>query len=86
MRQKPQQKRPHTADPMPSLIVIHGVKDPSDNELRVAVHSIGAAFPDIPANGRFFVNWNKAAADYESVFRCVLVEVLFFELRRSIFD
>lgn len=72
---------------MPSLIVVHGVGDPSEADLEKAARGIGAAFPDTPEENRFFVNWNEAAADRildEGKFRWSSVERMFEALRSAI--
>lgn len=72
---------------MPSLIVVHGVGDPSEADLKKAVCAIGAAFPDISDENRFFVNWNEAAADRifdKEQFRWSSVERMFEALRSAI--
>jgi hypothetical protein len=72
---------------MPSLIVVHGVGDPSEADLKKAARGIGAAFADIPEKNRSFVNWNEAAADRildKEKFRWSSVEREFEALRCAI--
>lgn len=72
---------------MPALIVVHGVGDPSEVYLMGAAQGIGAAFPDVPKESRFSVNWNQAAADrilYRGQFRWRSVDRLFAALQSAI--
>jgi len=72
---------------MPSLIIVHGVGSPTKDALSNAAAGIAAAFPNVGAEHRFFVDWNEAAADHvlvEGQFRWASASRLFVALRSSI--
>lgn len=72
---------------MPSLIVIHGVGNPSKTDLVAATRGIALAFSAVPEENRHFVDWNGAAADrilQNDQFRWASVERMFRSLWSAI--
>jgi hypothetical protein len=48
---------------MPALILIHGVGNPTDEELKKAAENIALAFDVDVGENRHFINWNRAVAE-----------------------
>ena len=72
---------------MTSLIIIHGVGNPSAADLSAATQGIAAAFPDVREADQHFVDWNAAAAARVldgGTFRWRSVERLFGALWQAI--